>query len=226
MGRLAPTFMLAGVLTLSGLAAATAVGAAENTALPTPDVLAPESLRYCVTCHGVELQGNRLVDAPRLAGLPHWYLERQMQAFRAGWRGAHAEDRNGMEMRPQAVVLNAAELNEALDFAVRVPVRGRAPVTVAGDAARGRDLYAGCIACHGTNGEGNESLSAPPLAGQNDWYLVTQLQNFRTGARGAAAGDTQGALMGASVAVLADDTAVADVVAYITTLEQSPQESR
>ena len=95
-----------------------------------------------------------------------------------------------------------------------------------GDATRGQALYATCAACHGAAGEGNEALGGPPLAGQSDWYLVTQLNNFRTGARGAAAGDTQGATMAPSVAVLADEAAVQDVVAYIATLEQSEQESR
>jgi hypothetical protein len=64
-------------------------------------------------------------------------------------------------------------------------------------------------------------MQSPPLAGQSDWYLVTQLDNFRAGVRGAAAEDTQGALMRASAMTLPDDGAVRDVVAYITTLSQS-----
>ena len=65
--------LIAGALLLAPLAA-TADEAAESPKLVT----APEPFRYCVTCHGVELQGNGLVDAPRLAGLPRWDLERQM----------------------------------------------------------------------------------------------------------------------------------------------------
>jgi len=189
-----------------------------------PLVLAPEALRYCVTCHGVELQGNQLVDAPRLAGLPRWYLERQLQAFRAGWRGTHAGDVNGMEMLPQATVLTDADVARAADYAASVPVRNPPPVTVAGDAARGEALYAPCAACHGTQGEGNEALSGPPLAGQSDWYLVTQLNNFRSGARGSAPGDSHGATMAASVGLLTDESAVNDVVAYVATLEPSRNE--
>jgi cytochrome c oxidase subunit II len=149
-----------------------------------------------------------------------------MQAFRAGWRGAHPGDINGMEMRPQAAVLAEADVVRALDYAASVPVRDQPPATVTGDVTRGQALYVTCAACHGAAGEGNEALGGPPLAGQSDWYLVTQLNNFRTGARGAAAGDTQGATMAASVAMLADDGAVHDVVAYIATLEPSEQESR
>jgi len=206
--------LLAALLTITPLAAGAAGSASGE-----PLVLAPEALRYCVTCHGVELQGNRLVDAPRLAGLPRWYIERQLQAFRAGWRGTHAGDANGMEMHPQATVLTDAEVARAADYAASVPVRDRPPVTVTGDAARGQALYAPCAACHGTQGEGNEALGGPPLAGQSDWYLVTQLNNFRSGARGAASGDSHGATMAASVSQLSDDTAVADVVAYVNSLE-------
>lgn len=213
--RLALTTLLA----LAPLAAGAAeAGAAE------PLVLAPESLRYCVTCHGVELQGNRLVDAPRLAGLPRWYIERQLQAFRAGWRGTHAGDVNGMEMHPQATVLTDADVALAADYAASVPVRNPPPVTVVGDAARGQALYAPCAACHGAQGEGNQALSGPPLAGQSDWYLVTQLNSFRSGARGAAPGDSHGATMAAAVGLLTDDAAVNDLVAYVTTLDPSRNE--
>ena len=180
-------------------------------------VLAPEELRYCTVCHGVELAGNQAVDAPRLAGLPDWYLERQMEAFREGWRGTHPGDVNGMEMRPQATVLTEQRLQAAISFAASVPARP-GTVTVTGDVGRGRSLYQSCAACHGDSGLGNASLSSPPLAGQSDWYLATQLENFRTGARGGAAGDTQGALMRAAAATLADAGAVRDVVAYINTL--------
>jgi len=182
-------------------------------------VAAPEPLRTCVVCHGVELMGNRAVDAPKLAGLPAWYVRRQMEAFRNGWRGVHGDDVNGMEMRPQATALTAAQVEDAVAFAAAVPERP-APSTVSGDAARGEHLYRSCAACHGIRGEGNEALLSPPLAGQNDWYLASQLELFRSGARGSAPGDTHGALMRAAAQTLTDDQAIADVVAYINTLEE------
>ncbi len=180
-------------------------------------VTAAEPLRYCVVCHGVELRGNPAVDAPNLSGLPAWYLERQMQGFRQGLRGSHAADVNGMEMRPQAAVLNDEELARAVSFAASVPQRA-APHTVDGDPARGETLYLPCAACHGADGEGLEALQSPPLAGQSDWYLVTQLQHFRAGVRGASPSDTQGDLMRTAALSLADEQAIRDVVAYINTL--------
>lgn len=204
---------------LAALGMALLLGATPVAADPLTDlVLAPESLRDCTVCHGVELNGNRSVDAPKLAGLPAWYLDRQMLAFRNGWRGVHELDVTGMEMRPQAQVLSAEETARAVTYAASVPAHDPAP-TVHGDAARGAELYRSCAACHGERGRGNEALWSPPLAGQSDWYLLTQMKNFRAGARGSAPDDTQGAVMRAAALALPDDDAAADVVAYIATFE-------
>jgi cytochrome c oxidase subunit 2 len=93
-----------------------------------------------------------------------------------------------------------------------------AEATVEGDAARGEGLYKTCIACHGQKGEGNKTLNAPGLAGMSDWYAVTQLKNFKAGIRGSHADDTYGKQMAPMAMTLADDQAIADVVAYINTL--------
>ena len=87
-----------------------------------------------------------------------------------------------------------------------------------GDAAAGAASYPICIACHGANGEGNPALNAPKLAGQEAWYLTRQLTNFKAGIRGTVAGDTYGMQMRPMAMTLADDTAIANVVAHIQTL--------
>jgi cytochrome c553 len=93
-----------------------------------------------------------------------------------------------------------------------------AEITLQADAAAGAPLYAACASCHGSAAEGNEALGAPALAGQNDWYLFTQLKNFKAGYRGTHAGDTYGAQMAPMAAALPDDTAILNVVSYINTL--------
>jgi len=40
-----------------------------------------------------------------------------------------------------------------------------------------------CITCHGEKAEGNPDQEAPRLAGQHDWYLHSQLTNFKSGER-------------------------------------------
>ena len=211
--------LLAGGLTILGLGAWCPVAA--DAAL----VMAPEPFRYCAVCHGVELVGNRAVDAPKLAGLPAWYLTRQMRAFRNGWRGTHDADFTGMEMRPQATVLTEEQVTQAVRYAASVP-DAKPATTVTGDAARGEALYRPCAACHGSRGEGDEALLSPPLAGQSDWYLVTQLERFRSGARGTTPDDTQGAIMQAAALTLPDTQAITDVVAYINTFDSARGEGR
>ena len=92
-------------------------------------------------------------------------------------------------------------------------------VEAAGDAEKGKTLYAICAACHGANAEGTAALNAPANAGQDPWYMTRQLKNFKAGIRGAHPDDTFGAQMRPMAMVLADDQAIADVVAYISSLD-------
>lgn len=93
-----------------------------------------------------------------------------------------------------------------------------------GDANKGKALYAPCVQCHGANGEGKpestpQALRGPKLAGQHSWYLVESIGKYKNGHRGADAKDTSGAIMKGMAGLLADDQAIADVVAYIGTLK-------
>jgi len=179
-------------------------------------VMAPESMSYCVTCHGVELAGNKSVDAPNLSVLPAWYVERQLSAFAEKRRGG-PDDLHGGEMQPMAAALDAAGIAAAVDFTASVPARAATP-TIDGDVKAGEMLFATCAACHGEQGGGMQSLTAPVLAGQNDWYLLRQLKNYRSGIRGAREGDAPAAQMMAAMAVVNGDEDLRHLVAYINTL--------
>jgi len=89
---------------------------------------------------------------------------------------------------------------------------------MAADAERGKTLYATCGACHGPNGEGMQALNAPRLAGQEAWYVVRQLQNFKSGVRGTNPADTFGLQMAPMAQILPDEAAIEDVAAYIQSL--------
>ena len=185
-------------------------------------VAAPPELNHCAVCHGVELRGNPLVDAPNLSVLPPWYAQRQLESYQDGWRApAGSLDLAGREMQPMAAALDADGIRAATAYVASVP-KYAPPPSVQGDAARGEGLYRTCIACHGERGQGNESLSSPPLAGQSDWYLVRQLENYRSGARGGVPGDLWGIQMRASAAVLQSDADIHDVVAYINSMSATP----
>jgi cytochrome c oxidase subunit 2 len=88
-------------------------------------------------------------------------------------------------------------------------------------AAENQHLFASCVACHGSKGEGNATLHAPAIAGSDAAYLERQLRNFRNGRRGAHKSDTFGAQMRAAATVLADDAAVAKVASYVASLART-----
>ena len=178
----------------------------------------PDEFTYCTVCHGIDGNGNPAIRAPKIAGVAPWYVAAQLNAFRSGWRGMDPGDTPGHEMQPVAAAIpNDATLARAVAFVTTfIPIRP--PVTIDGDATRGNALYTRCAACHGAAGEGNESLGAPALAGQNDWYLATQIRNYRDGRRGTHADDVRGQTMRPLVAVLPDDAAIADLVAYVNSL--------
>lgn len=198
-------------MVLLGFLLASMSGAAED--LPIP----PDEFVYCTVCHGVQLMGNPILEAPRLSGMDSWYVENQLKAFRKGWRGKHENDVGGMEMQPMAAALTDEQIKEVAAF-VAATRSEPPPDTIAGDAARGKALFSTCAACHGVRAEGNVALASPALGGLNDWYLVKQLRKFKDGTRGSRPGDIYGAQMRASVGVLPDDQAIRDVVRYISTL--------
>lgn len=91
----------------------------------------------------------------------------------------------------------------------------------AANVAAGQAQYAVCAACHGAQGEGNPALNSPKLAGQQAWYVERQLKYFKQGIRGGE-GDTNGAAMIGMANMLADDEAVRNMAAYISTFPDTP----
>ena len=59
----------------------------------------------CAPCHGDMGEGNADIDAPAIAGLPQWYLEAQLESFKAGFRGKHVDDLPALRMRPMAILI-------------------------------------------------------------------------------------------------------------------------
>ncbi|MEC7766259.1 MAG: c-type cytochrome, partial [Pseudomonadota bacterium] len=153
----------------------------------------------------------------RLAGMEDWYLKRQLESYRAGLRGVHPRDIEGVAMQPMAAKLTDESIAEILDWVGSWEYKP-SEVTIQGDAMAGREFYSVCATCHGAEGEGNQGFGAPALAGQNDWYLVTQLKNFLAGYRGNQPGDTYGQQMAIMAQTLANEDDIINVISYINTL--------
>lgn len=176
----------------------------------------------CTQCHGANGEGNSEFLAPAIAGLPLWYGERQLHKFRDGVRGAHFDDIAGMRMRPMSLSLRSDEdvTNVAAYLASLTPVHPE-PELEGGDAEKGAQYFATCAACHGQDGKGMEALNAPPLVANSDWYLKTQILNFKAGVRGSDTRDATGMQMRPMSYTLPDEQAILDVLAYIQTLKSN-----
>ena len=175
----------------------------------------------CQACHGSSGQGNRDLNAPRLAGLTAEYVERQLLDFRSGRRGGAPGDAPGAQMAEMGKTLRDDGAIKRVAYYISTLTATTAMATVKGSASRGKELFSRCSSCHGADGAGNPLLQAPRLAGMSDWYLLRQLQSFRTGVRGMGLPDSPGARMRAIVMTLPGESAMVDVIAYIETLPSS-----
>lgn len=174
----------------------------------------------CAACHGVQAEGNPALHAPKLSGHGDWYLQRQLKYFKNGVRGAHDKDVFGKMMAPMAATLGDDTAIDNVSAYIRTLPDNPAPATVKGRANNGQRLYGStCGTCHGPNGRGVQPMNAPGLKGMSDWYLVTQLKNFKEGIRGAHPQDMYGPQMALMSETLGDDQAIIDIVAYINTLK-------
>jgi len=71
----------------------------------------------CAACHGAAAEGNPILNAPALTTTEDWYQARQLTLFKAGLRGAHANDVYGQQMRPMAAVLvDAAAVRDVVSY--------------------------------------------------------------------------------------------------------------
>ena len=131
--------------------------------------------RYaCGACHGARGQGNGF-DAPRLAGLPAGYLQKQMEDFAAGLR-PHAV------MRDVARFLDSDERVQVSRYYAALPPLAMPPANDEAPAASTAALYVqACQACHGPAGAG--SADGPPLNAQPAFYIAQQLQDWQQSRR-------------------------------------------
>lgn len=153
------------------------------------DMDAPEGAAWCAGCHG-----GTQAHVPRLDIFDADYIEASLMAYREGRR------ESGI-MQQAATALSPAALRELAEWFAESAPSERSPSARVPDAetldrgavlARaGTDDVPACTACHGPGprdlaGFGGDELDGkfPPLAGQDEAYLITQLRLWRDGVRG------------------------------------------
>ena len=171
----------------------------------------------CATCHGQNGEGMAALKSPALAGQTADYIIRQLQNFKHGVRGADpAKDMAGAQMAPMAKILSEDDMKNVAAYIGTLS--GKAAHTLTGDAAAGKAKYALCATCHGPNAEGMPAMKSPGLTNLPDYYVVTQLKNFKSGVRGSdPSKDMHGSMMAPMAKMLSEED-MKNLAAYIKTL--------
>ena len=172
----------------------------------------------CVGCHGSDLEGNDALSSPAIAGQWDWYIQAQLQKYKAGLRGNDPTDANAYSMRNFVKDLSTkeiADISAYIKYDTRVKQQKH---SFEADSKRGKQLYQACIACHGEHGLGNAELKSPKLVGLQDWYIVQSLKDFKSGKRGNAQSDSEGQLMRSSAQLNETEQDMKDLAAYVNSL--------
>lgn len=176
----------------------------------------------CVACHGVD--GNSAVPTfPKLSGLGHKYLLKQMQDIRDGRRPVAL-------MAGQVDNMTDQDLSDIAAFYDAQPRTGG--TADPGKVSLGRKVYLGgiaerqvpaCSGCHSPTGNGNGPAGYPALAGQHADYVAAQLKMFRKGYEDPA-GRTNGgeAKIMRTTAFRMSDMEIEAVASYIAGLQPTP----
>ncbi|MXO84439.1 c-type cytochrome [Altererythrobacter aurantiacus] len=137
----------------------------------------------CVTCHGLNGQGNGN-HVPRIAGLDPGYHLRQLEYFAEGQR-RHPQMTwiaDHLDWPAREKVANYYASLPVPDDAASEPSTencGAAELYQSGDPSRG---LPSCASCHGRDGAGI-GQGNPPLAAQPAPYLEAQLKAWDAGER-------------------------------------------
>jgi len=132
---------------------------------------ASKKMQVCLGCHGTDTSSSP--EYPNLAGQNAKYIFNQVQNFKNGTR-----DDFTMTMMVEAISDEDIKIIAA-EYARITPKKN---ATDAKLAAKGKVIYENtCFACHGATGTGDENIAR--LASQKSFYIVKQLQAFKSGAR-------------------------------------------
>jgi cytochrome c553 len=147
----------------------------------------PNGVTACAGCHGAQGEGNAAGGFPRLAGMPAYYVGKQLAAYASGARVNPI-------MMPIAKAMNAQQIRDVSAYYASLgPAQPAAAAATgaAGGSARARTLalvgdgskeVQACINCHGPGGAGEPPL-VPYLAGQHASYLTASMKAWKAGER-------------------------------------------
>lgn len=139
----------------------------------------------CAGCHGAQGEGNAQTGAPRIAGQPVAYLERQLDSYADGRRQNAVMSPIAKQLSPEQRASLASHYAEAKAPSKRsAGAGGSAPQRAATLATHGDESkrIQACANCHGPGGTGMADIN-PYLAGLDARYLTAAMAEWKSGAR-------------------------------------------
>lgn len=84
--------------------------------------------KFYAFCHNSDGLGQERSDAPKVAGDPAWYTERQLRMFRTKVRGSHPEDQPGLQMFVYSYpLIDDAAIRNMVAFIASLPAEPEKP---------------------------------------------------------------------------------------------------
>ena len=144
----------------------------------------------------------------------------QLQKFRAGYRGQHFDDIAGMRMRPMSLSLaNDADVTAVAAYVASLAPLAPVAVLEGGDAAQGPGALRPLRGLpRARRRRATRPCSGPRSSTRATGTCSPSSRTSRPACAARSPGDTSGALMRPMSMTLADEQAMRDVIAYITTL--------
>lgn len=189
--------------TLLALALAT-LSSAHVTAQAANVEAGKDAFETCRGCHTSPGASNVYPTyyVPKVGGQVAAYTVAALKAYKTSSRPHRTMMANTYDMSEQTMENIAAYLATDTKGSARAIANG-------GDAKKGKQLAASCMACH--NDDTKEGASNPRLAGQHANYMERAMQEYQSGKR-------TNALMQSMVQGLSTDE-INDIAAYFTSLK-------
>ncbi|MAM62988.1 c-type cytochrome [Maritimibacter sp. UBA3975] len=141
----------------------------------------------CITCHGVDGEGDGSGAFPRLDGQAGWYMYKQLQDYASGDRpnrvmsgiAQRLTEREREAVSAYYAAMPSGDLDTAHGSMDGTLLQWGGQLAAVGSAEKG---IPACVNCHGAQGTGLPP-SVPYLAGQYAGYMELQLELWTDGTR-------------------------------------------
>jgi len=139
----------------------------------------------CATCHALSSVADGSGASPKLAGIPAYYLAKQLRDYAAGVRADAIMSAIARTMKPEDIA-DVSQYYSGVRGTTTPPPAAEPDLLALGTrlATVGdeKKMIQACESCHGREGRG-EAPAIPPLGGQYASYIALQMKMWQEGDR-------------------------------------------